>query len=188
MRVVSGSARGIKLTAPEGNMTRPTADKVKEAVFGRIQFKIAEANVLDIFAGSGALGIEALSRGAKSAVFIEKSRSVSGNIKKNLEITRLVGKATVMECDWKVGLNNLRDIKFRFIFLDPPYASGVYGNVAQEIKRLKLLEDGGTLIAEHDGHFTACDGFSLVKIKKYGQTYISYFEEAGNEGDLPGKF
>ncbi len=186
MRVVSGSARGIALIAPQEG-TRPTSDKVKEAVFGSIQFDIMQSDVLDLFAGSGALGIEALSRGASRSVFVENAKSACEVIKKNLQKTKLEQNARLVCEDWKSGLAKVVG-SFDFIFLDPPYASGVYEDVLQEIKAKNLLKNNGVIIAEHDGSFEKCEGYKLKKTKKYGQTYISYFEEDCDEGNISGQF
>jgi len=123
MRVISGTARGKKLTSLEGLETRPTLDRVKEALFNILQFNIKDANVLDLFSGSGALAIEALSRGAKEAVLCDFSNKAVKIINKNLEDTRLKNKAEIINKDFIETLNKLnsKSKKFDIIFLDPPY-------------------------------------------------------------------
>ena len=120
MRVISGTAKGVQLNSLEGLETRPTLDRVKEALFSSIQFQIPEATILDLFSGSGALGIEALSREAKQVVFCDNSRKAVQIIKENLEKTKLKDRAIVIQNDYMNCLENL-NMKFDFIFLDPPY-------------------------------------------------------------------
>ena len=173
MRVVAGSARGIRLRTKEGLMTRPTTDRVKEAVFGSIQFNVPGATVLDLFAGSGAMGIEALSRGAKCAVFVEKDREAVSMIKSNLKATRLEQGAKVVEQDCLNFLNGVRE-SFDFIFMDPPYACGLYQTVCDALIHSGAFGEGTTLIAEHDGRGELV-GPRKIKEKRYGKTVISYY-------------
>ena len=121
MRVITGKARGIQLKTPQGMLTRPTADRVKEALFSIIRFDVANARVLDLFGGTGQLGIEALSQGAKSAVFVDAREEACALIRENLKRTRLSEQGSVVRCDYLDYLNCCRE-KFDIIFLDPPYA------------------------------------------------------------------
>ena len=122
MRVISGTAKGTILHTLEGNNTRPTLDRVKEALFNMIQMNLIDAEVLDLFSGSGALAIEALSRGAKKAVLCDKSKEAIKVINDNLEKTHLKEKAIIIRDDYQKVLNFLKDkYQFDFIFLDPPY-------------------------------------------------------------------
>ena len=121
MRVVSGIARGIKLKTPKGLQTRPTSDRVKEAMFSIIQFDLPGAVMLDLFGGTGQLGIEGLSRGASRAVFVDESRTVCELIRENLRLTDLVSRAQVVCSDYASYLGRCRE-KYNIIFLDPPYA------------------------------------------------------------------
>lgn len=150
MRVIAGIAGGLKLTAPAGTATRPTADRVKEALFSILESAglVTDAEVLDLFAGSGALAIEALSRGASHATLIEKARSASAVIVKNLQHTKLQDRATVMTTDVLVGLEQLqrRDCRYDLIMLDPPYAAGLQEPVIA--KAAALLKPQGVLVAE----------------------------------------
>ena len=118
MRVITGKARGVQLKTPEGDLTRPTADRVKEALFSIIQFDLPGARVLDLFGGTGQLGIEALSRGAKSAVFTDAREDACKLIRENLRRTKLEGQATVIRSDYLVYLKRCRE-KFDIILLDP---------------------------------------------------------------------
>ena len=121
MRVITGKARGIQLKTPEGMLTRPTADRVKEALFSIINFDLPGAAVLDLFGGTGQLGIEALSRGAKSAVFVDAREDACRLIRENLKRTKLEGQGKAVRSDYLDYLKRTRE-KFDIILLDPPYA------------------------------------------------------------------
>ncbi|MBR5343360.1 MAG: 16S rRNA (guanine(966)-N(2))-methyltransferase RsmD [Oscillospiraceae bacterium] len=144
MRVITGSARGRRLKTPETYDIRPTTDNVKEAVFNIIQFDVEGRRVLDLFAGTGQLGIEALSRGAREAVFIDRDREAVKIVRENLKICSL--QAAVRQEDALSALR--RDEKFDLIFVDPPYDAGLYGEVLETIKSVDKLTDGGIIICE----------------------------------------
>lgn len=174
MRVIAGTARGIPLVAPPGNLvTRPTTDKVKEAVFGSIQFALAEAVVLDLFAGSGAWGIEALSRGAKAAYFVDKDAKAIQAVKTNLRATHLEKGAQVLKMPYLQALSTL-EVRFDFVFLDPPYGSGYYQSAVDALLEGALLAPQGKVIAEHDGSLGLV-GLREEKQKRYGKIYVSYY-------------
>ena len=144
MRVITGSARGRKLKTPENYDIRPTTDNVKEALFNIIQFDIEGRRVLDLFAGTGQLGIEALSRGAKSCVFIDESREAVKIVKENLKACGL--SAPVLQ---ENALNYLRrGERFDLIFVDPPYDAGLYEPVLEKINSVDILSDGGIILCE----------------------------------------
>ena len=144
MRVITGSARGRKLKTPENYDIRPTTDNVKESVFNIIQFDIEGRRVLDLFAGTGQLGIECLSRGASSAVFVDQSREAVKIVKENLKACGLTG--TVVQAD---AMSFLRTCgKFDIIFIDPPYDSDLYESVLNTVNSIDILSDGGIIICE----------------------------------------
>ncbi len=144
MRVITGAVRGRRLKTPENYDIRPTTDNVKEAVFNIIQFDIEGRRVLDLFAGTGQLGIECLSRGAESAVFIDKDRAAAQIIRDNLKTCGL--KATVLQED---AVSFLRHCgQFDLIFVDPPYDSELYDSVLESINLVDILSDGGIIICE----------------------------------------
>ena len=144
MRVITGSARGRKLKTPENYDIRPTTDNVKESVFNIIQFDIEGRRVLDLFAGTGQLGIECLSRGASSAVFVDQSREAVKIVKENLKACGLSG--TVVQAD---AMSFLRTCgKFDIIFVDPPYDSDLYESVLNTVNSIDILSDGGIIICE----------------------------------------
>ncbi len=144
MRVITGSARGRKLKTPENYDIRPTTDNVKESVFNIIQFDIEGRRVLDLFAGTGQLGIECLSRGAESAVFVDKDRAAIQIVKDNLKTCGL--KGTVVQEDALSFLRHCR--QFDIIFVDPPYDSNLYDSVLEIIKLVDILSEGGIIICE----------------------------------------
>jgi len=152
MRVISGEYRGKKLYTLEGMNTRPTLDRVKEALFNIIQFKVPEANVLDLFAGSGSLGIETLSRGANYVVFCDHSCEAIKIIKKNIESTKYVEKSTILNKDYMVALKQISklDKKFDIVFLDPPYKSEFGIKAIEELIKLDLIAEDGIIILETD--------------------------------------
>ncbi len=165
MRVITGSARGVKLRTLPGNDVRPTTEKVKEAIFSAIHFELENSRVLDLFAGCGQMGIEALSRGAASAVFCDSSKESVDIINQNLKNCKLSDDATVIRSDFSVFLTNTSE-KFDFCFLDPPYYEGHYD------KALCLLENvikvGGKVLCEHPDSVKLPDSFGrFKKIKDY---------------------
>ena len=144
MRVITGSARGRRLKTPEGLDIRPTTDNVKEALFNIIQFDVEGRRVLDLFAGTGQLGIEALSRGAASAVFVDQDREALKIVRENLKTCGL--QASVRQEDALRALH--REERFDLIFVDPPYDAGLYGPVLETIKSVDKLSEGGIIICE----------------------------------------
>ncbi len=142
MRVISGTAKGKKLNSLEGLETRPTLDRVKESIFNILQFDIKDKRVLDLFSGSGALAIEALSRGAKKAVLCDNSYKAIQMINKNLEETKLKDKAEVINKDYLEVIQDLKSKeKFDIIFLDPPYKSNYIVESIEKILELDLLKE-----------------------------------------------
>ena len=147
MRVITGSARGAKVKTLEGLATRPTSDRVKEAIFNIIQFDIQGRRVLDLFGGSGQLAIEALSRGADYAVIVDQSAEAVKVIKDNLKKTKFDQQASVFQMDYLRYLSTARE-KFDLIFLDPPYAEKSLENALQKISEIDILSEGGIIICE----------------------------------------
>lgn len=185
MRVISGTAKGTILYSLEGNATRPTLDRVKEALFNMIQMDIRETEVLDLFSGSGALAIEALSRGAKKAILCDKSKEAVAVIKKNLEKTHLVEKATVLQEDYKNALHFLKNkFQFDFIFLDPPYAKDYVKDAVSEIVVLDLLKQNGTIIIETDEEERILKeientNVNVYDLRKYGRAKLIFLNRKG---------
>ena len=181
MRVISGKARGVNLKTPAGTATRPTADRVKEAVFSIIQFDLPGATVLDLFGGTGQLGIEALSRGAKNAVFVDERDDACKLIRENLKRTKLEGEGRVIRSDYSAFLKSTSQ-KFDIIFLDPPYAEVFLENSLNLITQIDILQSGGIIVTERPVekelliNFT---GYNRSKDYKYGNTLITLFRKNG---------
>ena len=179
MRVITGKARGVALKTPEGMATRPTADRVKEALFSIIQFEIPGAKVLDLFGGTGQLGIEALSRDAASAVFVDEREDACKLIRENLKRTKLENVARVIRSDYMAYLKNCRD-SFNIIFLDPPYAEVFLENSLKMITEIDILQSGGIIVAERPvGKNLLCEfpGYSRSKDYKYSKTILTIFRK-----------
>lgn len=175
MRVITGIARGKKLITLEGLDVRPTTEMVKEAIFSSIHFDLPEASVLDLFAGSGQLGIEAISRGAKHCVFVDKSKSSVDIIKKNIEACGFNSQARVLNMD-SIEYLAVAKTGIDIAILDPPYRQGLI------IKALPLLDrimsDNSTVICEHENELTLdnCYGrLKKTKTKRYGKISLTYF-------------
>ena len=147
MRVITGSARGRRLKELEGLETRPTTDRVKESMFNILQFDIEGSRVLDLFAGTGQLGIEALSRGAAAAVFVEQRRDAAALVRDNLRLTGLADRARVVNGEALSYLASAGE-QFDIIFLDPPYAAGLWKPVLEAVSRFDILSDHGIIICE----------------------------------------
>ena len=180
MRVITGKARGVNLKTPDGMKTRPTSDRVKEALFSIINFDIPGANVLDLFGGTGQLGIEALSRGAKSATFVDAGDAACKLIKENLRRTKLEGEGKVVRSDYLDYLNRCRE-KYDIIFLDPPYAEVFLENSLKRIAEIDILQSGGIMVAERPlGKELPWDfeGFTRSKDYKYGNTLLTIYRKA----------
>lgn len=178
MRVISGTARGLKLQSLDGLDTRPTLDNVKEAIFSMVFLHTDGARVLDLFAGSGAMGIEALSRGAEAAVFVDSNPNACDVVRANLSKARLSDKSEVFCSKAEKYIAGLAEgEKFDLIFLDPPYALGLLDDIIARIGEGGLLRDGGLIIAEaDDGTSIDVKSFKLIKQKKYGRVLVYILE------------
>jgi 16S rRNA (guanine(966)-N(2))-methyltransferase RsmD len=175
MRVITGTARGKRLSTLEGESVRPTPDRVKEALFSIVQFEIEGRRVLDLFAGSGQLGIEALSRGAREAVFVDAGKEPAAMVRKNLESTGLTERAQVKNMDFAAFLLRSRE-PFDLAFLDPPYRTGLLQRalplVAQAMNR------GGTILCEHpaDEELPGSAGdFVRTRSYRYGKIALTIY-------------
>ena len=179
MRVITGSARGVQLKTPDGLKTRPTSDRVKEALFSIIQFDLPCARVLDLFGGTGQLGIEALSRGAKSAVFVDEGEKACALIRENLKRTKLSDQAKVIRSDYMQYLHTSRET-FDIVFLDPPYAEVFLENALKCITEIDILESGAIIVAERPVDKDLpweISGFTKSKDYKYGNTVLTLYRK-----------
>ena len=179
MRVITGKARGVVLKTPDGALTRPTSDRVKEALFSIIQFELPGASVLDLFGGTGQLGIEAISRGAKNAVFVDAREDACRLIKENLRRARFEKEGRVIRSDYLDYLKRSRE-KFNIILLDPPYAEEFLENSLKMITEIDILESGGIIVAERPmGKELPWDftGFTRSRDYKYGKTLLTLYRK-----------
>ena len=177
MRVIAGTARSIPLLSRDGLDTRPTADRVKEAVFSVIQFEIEGRRVLDLFAGSGQMAIEALSRGAAEAVLVDQSKESISIIRQNLTKTRLADRARVVCSDYMEYLNRSKE-RFDLIFLDPPYREKFLENALKRISEIDILKSGGIIVCERPADKALPDdyaGFCRVRDYRYGRTGVTLY-------------
>jgi RNA methyltransferase, rsmD family len=179
VRVISGSARGLKLNTPGDDRVRPTTDRVKESMFNIVQDWVYDSQVLDLFAGSGALGIEALSRGASQAVFCDNSLDSIKIIKSNIEKARVVDRSQIVSGDFKRCLRDMeaKNQSFDMIFVDPPYYEGLFEEVLDTIRSCKILKKDGIVIVEHDAKkpIGQVEGLEVYKEKKYGITMLTFY-------------
>lgn len=184
MRVITGSARGRKLISPEGYDVRPTTDKVKESVFNIIQFDIPGAFVLDLFAGSGQLGIEALSRGAEKTVFVDSSKKSLATVKANVEICKFTLSSSVVFSDAFTFLQTTSE-KFDIVFLDPPYHNGLCNRALELLPR--VLNDDAVVICEtqNDEELPESVGaLSLDRVYSYSAISLSVYRVAVQNGEV----
>lgn len=179
MRIITGTAKGIRLKTLEGDATRPTSERVKEAVFSMLHGDIENREILDLFSGSGQMGLEALSRGAKHATLCDKSPQAIAIISENANKTQLDSKCTIKRCDYLEALRMTSGNKFDIIFLDPPYASGFYSIALENMLKYDILKSTSLIICESDtdeifnGNSELSDKFRIVKQSKYSRTYIT---------------
>ena len=179
MRVITGKARGVQLKTPEGMLTRPTADRVKEALFSIINFDLPGAAVLDLFGGTGQLGIEALSRGANSAVFVDQREDACKIIRENLRRTKLETQAKVVRSDYLDYLRRSRE-QFDIILLDPPYAEVFLENALKCIAEIDILKTGGIIVAERPVEKELpfeFEGYTRSRDYKYGKTLLTIYRK-----------
>ncbi len=177
MRVITGKARGARLKTLEGLTTRPTAEKAKEAIFSSLFDFVEGKNVLDLFAGSGQMGIEALSRGAKHATFVEQDKKAVQIVKENLENTKLEKQATVAMNDAFAFLKSNFKI-YDLVFLDPPYNKGLVVSALEMLSDEQAVADDGIIVCESDDKDVIPESvgcFKMYKQSYYSRTVISYF-------------
>lgn len=178
MRIIAGDYKGRKLETPLNNDIRPTTEKVKEAMFSMLLPYTEDAVFCDLFAGTGGLGLEALSRGASFCYFCDRERNSINVIKENISRCKAEEKSRVIQGDYMKALRMIKD-KIDVFILDPPYEAGHYEKAITTIDTLDLLRDGGIIVAEHQKHQLLPDvigRFHKVKEKKYGNTFLSTYE------------
>lgn len=186
MRVIAGKARSMPLKTLEGLDTRPTQDRIKETLFNCIQTEVPGGRFLDLFAGSGAIGIEALSRGAAEAVMVEKEKAAVCCIRENLQFTKLTDGAVVMECDVLTALNRLSGKGvFDVIYMDPPYRCGYEQQVLSVLAAGNLIDDVTLVIVEAaletDFSYVTDVGYRVVKQKNYKNNKHIFLNREGTQ-------
>ncbi|MBR2717721.1 MAG: 16S rRNA (guanine(966)-N(2))-methyltransferase RsmD [Clostridia bacterium] len=177
MRIIAGTARGRTIEAPKGRDTRPTLDRVRENLFNILQRKTWDAKVLDLFAGTGALSLEALSRGAAEAVLVDIDRAANACQKLNTQKLGFDGRTRILLMDWQQAVRQLAAAgeKFDLVFLDPPYAMHDMTGVMEAL--IPLLAEEATVIVEHEARVmpATADGYEMYDSRKYGYVGVSFF-------------
>ena len=184
MRIITGELRGRRLEAPYGDSVRPTSDKVKESIFNMLMGWVEDAVCIDAFAGTGNLGLEAISRGAKKVYFFDSSRDSIKYIKNNISYCKVENQAVVLYGDGKTNLKRVTE-QVDVIFMDPPYEEDLYIPFIEEVCALDLLAEDGIIVAEHDKFVTLPDEIGelkKIKEKKYGRIMVSMY--ARKEDDI----
>lgn len=178
MRVVAGSKRGTVLLSPKGEETRPTTDRVKENIFNLIQFDVSGKEALDLFSGSGAMGIEALSRGALFCNFVDFSKDAVDIIKKNVSKTGFLNQSEITASSFDVFLGNTTK-KFSLVFLDPPYHKGYIDKAVDALLKRNLLCDDAIIVCEtdYDEELLKYEALALIKEKHYGRVRVRIFRK-----------
>jgi 16S rRNA (guanine966-N2)-methyltransferase len=181
VRIISGTFKGRRLTAPAGRATRPTADRIRESIFNILAGSIRNRRVLDLFAGTGALGIEALSRGAGSAVFVDQARSALTAIRHNIRNLELDDRTRVIQWDIRKNLNCLLSEPkgFDLVFMDPPYETSTVGPAIAALLSCGALAPGARVIIEHSVRETigpTVDTLALADQRRFGKTLVSFME------------
>ena len=179
LRVIGGKLRGKKLSSLRGTAIRPTADRHREAIFNILVGRIKDAIVLDLFAGTGALGIEALSRGAKYAVFIDHHKDAISVIARNLKLCLFEDRSKIIQWDIAKNLNCIRmtDRKFDLIFMDPPYKKSLVGPTLLHLQHVQAMTGGALIVVEHsplEKITPDSRDFKTLDQRKYGKTLVSF--------------
>ena len=185
MRVITGTSRGRRLGELKGQETRPTTGKVKEGIFSALQFDIEGRRVLDLFAGTGQMGIEALSRGAKSCVFVDQRRDAAQLVRDNLAVCGLADRAQVICGDAMGYLASLRE-KYDLVFLDPPYADDTFERAVAHIARFDILASRGIIVAESpaDKPLPALGApYHIYREYRYGKIKVTVYHRDGEEAN-----
>ena len=190
MRIITGKAKGTVLKTPQGEVTRPTAERVKEAVFSMLQFDIEGRCVLDLFAGSGQMGLEALSRGAVSATFVDKSKDAIKLIKENLEKSKLADSGKVFQSDYLEFIRRSGNQKYDIIILDPPYTLKMYAPALKALLNANMIKPTTLIVCESatdeifNGDCNLQGKFEVAKQSKYGITYITVLKLSNGDENI----
>jgi 16S rRNA (guanine(966)-N(2))-methyltransferase RsmD len=189
MHIITGSARGVRLETLPGENTRPTSERAKEAIFSMLQFDLAGRRVLDLFAGSGQMALEALSRGAAHAVLVDAAKPACSVIEKNAQKTKLAPCASIVNADAARFLAGYTGAPFHLVFLDPPYAAGLLPSVLRALHEKGMITAGGTVVAECAGEKDLFGGdaalaaqYTVLKSKRYGVAHVFVLTPAERRG------
>ena len=180
MRIISGEARGRTLFAPSGDQTRPTSDKIRGSLFNILNGRVEDAEVLDLFGGTGALALEALSRGAARAVIVDSSRTAIEVIRRNAQNVlkdALPERALILKSDYRSAISGVADRRYDLVFLDPPYRMvEAYGEAIDRLNRAGALYEGAIIVCErrHDAKIAVPEGFEIYDTRNYGETAIDF--------------
>lgn len=192
MRIITGKYKGRKLETPDNYDVRPTSDKVKEAIFSMLMYEVEDAVCADLFAGTGNLGLEALSRGASKCYFSDNDRTSIALVKANVEKCGAEAESVIIAGDYMKALRRISE-PLDLIFLDPPYESGYYGKALETIDSLDLLSQNGIIIAEHGKRTdlpAQVGGLVCFKKRRYGKSDVSLYARETSvhceESDTPG--
>ena len=184
MRIITGEARGVRLESPKDESVRPTTEMTKEGLFSSIQFEIEGRRVLDLFAGSGQLGLEAVSRGASHAVLVDHDRAAIRCIQQNITALHFDEESRVIPADWRTAVAQLtrEGSQFDLIFLDPPYQMHDLTEVSSAL--IPLLAEDALVVVEHEVRTmpALCEGFDMTDTRKYGIVGVSFFQYVGQGG------
>lgn len=174
MRIIAGKHKGLVLNTFEADNIRPTIDRVREGIFSKIQFDIPNAKVLDLFAGTGAISLEFLSRGANSVISVDNNKNSINLIKKNF--VKAKENVNLITCDYLEALNKFKGTKFDIVFLDPPFSTDFGEKAICKISENQMIENDGIIIYEHlvGKEFDIPNNFKLLDEKKYGTIIVSY--------------
>ncbi|MGI6173433.1 MAG: 16S rRNA (guanine(966)-N(2))-methyltransferase RsmD [Christensenellales bacterium] len=182
MRIVGGEHRGRKLVSPEGVSTRPTSDRVREAVFNILRGDILDAVVFDAFSGSGAMALEAISRGAKRAYACESDKSAQQTLRKNIALCRAEHVVTFFPSPWQAAISKMREV-IDIVFCDPPYAMHeAYGDVLSALEKARLLRENSIAVLEYpsaDPQPRVPGGWEIFDIRKYGASSVAFARQTG---------
>jgi len=175
MRIISGKHKGLNLKGFDIDGTRPTMDRVKESLFAIINPYIKDSVVLDLFAGSASLGLEALSNGASKLYLVEKNKQMVDIIKENVNKANENNNCVIIHSDYNEALNRFKNIKFDIIFLDPPYNLNLINDCLVKIKEMDLLKQDGIIVCEYESEVLNDGIFQLIKFKKYGSKLVKIY-------------
>ncbi len=188
MRIITGRAKGIKLETLKGDATRPTSERTKEAVFSMLQFDLEGREVLDLFAGSGQMGLEAVSRGAKGATFVDKSKEAAAIIAKNIEKTRLSESCRLLCSDVNDFIRAFRNKKkYDIVFIDPPYALRAAASTLEALLANEMLKNTSIIVCESEEEdifeksLELKEKFEVVRVAKYGVAHVTVLTVKGGE-------